>query len=634
MHRVFEKQLALSTAADGTIDLVALKERVCSSYMEFELDRRRADRAHDLMAEELEYANRNLERSANALSVQNSRFEAALNNMSQGLCLFDARQRLVVCNERFTRMFGLPDPACLFEQSLADVIAQSPVVQSGKEFAGFDEYTKLAQRRQSGTLTTQFPDGRIVSIAHEPMPDGGFVQTFEDITARSAAEAKIVHLATHDVLTDLPNRWLLHQRLDRSLGGENSKASCVVLCIDLDRFKSVNDTLGHSAGDALLQSVADRIRRSLRNCDTIARLGGDEFAVVLPGVDYAEVAAEVAQRLVNELSRAFEVEGNTVIIGASIGIAMAPKDGSEPDRLIRNADIALNFAKRRGRNGFQFFAAEMNEWAQCRRALEIDLRRAIERNEFELYYQPMLSLDSGTVCGLEALIRWNSPERGRVSPADFIPLAEDLGLIVEIGEWVLREACRTATSWPPHVKLAVNVSAKQFTNRTLVLTVIDALRSTGLAAERLELEITESVLMENEAVGLALLHELRAIGVGIVMDDFGTGYSSLAYLSHFPFDGVKIDRSFIDGLGRRDDAMAIVRAVAGLCNSLGISSTAEGVETAEQLALVGLERCKQVQGFLFSQPRPAYEIADLLRRLDASPIGVVARIEAAERADP
>jgi diguanylate cyclase (GGDEF)-like protein/PAS domain S-box-containing protein len=436
-----------------------------------------------------------------------------------------------------------------------------------------------------------------------------------DVTERKQAEARIAYMAHHDALTGLPNRVLFHERLADALalvrraGGGPGLA---VHCLDLDHFKSVNDTLGHPVGDLLLKAVAERLGRCVGEEALVARLGGDEFAVIQPIAAGPNAAGELASRLIAVVGAPYEVQGNEVVIGASIGIALAPDDGETADVLLRNADMALYRAKAEGRGASHFFEPEMDRRIQARRSLELDLRKAFVNGEFELFYQPLVNLGSNAVTGFEALLRWRHPERGMVSPAEFIPLAEEIGLIVPLGEWVLREACMQAATWPGDIKVAVNLSPAQFRSRGVVQAVMSALAHSRLLPQRLELEITESVLLGETEANLATLHQLREIGARISMDDFGTGYSSLSYLRSFPFDKIKIDRSFVRELVERPDCVAIVRAVAGLGASLGIATTAEGVETQEQLDRLRREGCTEVQGYLFSPPRPAAEILDLM----------------------
>jgi diguanylate cyclase (GGDEF)-like protein/PAS domain S-box-containing protein len=439
-----------------------------------------------------------------------------------------------------------------------------------------------------------------------------------DVTERKQAEARIAFMAHHDALTGLPNRLMFNERLDDALERlARSDGRLAVLCIDLDHFKSVNDTLGHPIGDLLLRQVAERLGGCLRKSDMVARLGGDEFAVVQTPMASPEEASQLATRLIDVLSRPFELDGHEVVVGASIGIAFAPDDGDSSEMLLRNADMALYRAKSDGRGTSHFFEPEMDRRLQARRLLEIDLRKAFIQNEFELHYQPLVNVRSGQVSGFEALIRWMHPERGMISPVDFIPVAEEIGLIVPIGEWVLGEACRQAATWPGNIHIAVNLSPVQFRSRGIVQAVLAALGTSGLAPHRLEIEITESVLLGETEANIATLHQLRSLGVKIAMDDFGTGYSSLSYLRSFPFDKIKIDRSFVNEMVERPDCVAIVRAVAGLGASLGIATTAEGVETVEQLERIRAEGCTEVQGYLFSAPRPASELAGFI---DAMPV--------------
>jgi diguanylate cyclase (GGDEF)-like protein len=375
----------------------------------------------------------------------------------------------------------------------------------------------------------------------------------------------------------------------------------------------VNDTLGHPVGDALLKLVTDRLRSIVRQSDTVARLGGDEFAIVQSSFNHPEDATRLASRLLRELSAPYEVAGHRVVIGTSIGIAIAPDDGSDPDVLLKSADIALYQAKNDGRHRYRYFEPAMQALMQARREMELDLRIAVSEGQFELYFQPLVNLKQERISGFEALLRWQHPQRGIVSPAEFIPLAEEIGLIVQIGEWVLEEACRRALEWPEALKVAVNVSPLQFRNHDLVRMVTRAVRDSGIDPARLEIEITESVMIQDFDAAVSMLHQLKDLGVSISMDDFGTGYSSLGYLRSFPFDKIKIDQSFIKGLGSRTDCMAIIRAVAGMCDSLGITTTAEGVETLEQLSLLSAEKCTEIQGFVVAKPLPAREVPALIR---------------------
>ena len=440
-----------------------------------------------------------------------------------------------------------------------------------------------------------------------------FLVSVVDITERRKAEARVAYMAHHDALTDLANRVKFHERLRQDLERTRLVNSGVaVLCIDLDLFKNVNDSFGHPVGDRLLRQVAERLTANLSSEDLVARLGGDEFAMILAGHASPNEASDQAAAIIEMLSAPYTIDGLEIVIGASVGIAISPGDGESSEELLRNADMALYRAKSDGGGVYRFFEKEMDRLAQRRRDMEIDLRRALATNEFELHYQPLVDLAQDRIVTFEALLRWKHPVKGMISPADFIPVAEDIGLIVSLGEWVLREACQQAAKWPSGVRVAVNLSPAQFRSRNLTQVVFSSLAQSGLSPTRLELEITESILLEDSDANLSILHQLREFGVRISMDDFGTGYSSLNYLRSFPFDKIKIDRSFIRDLSDRPDSGAIVRAISGLGRSLNISTTAEGVETMDQLDWLRAEGCTEVQGFLFSPARPASEIAALL----------------------
>ncbi|MBI1685039.1 putative bifunctional diguanylate cyclase/phosphodiesterase [Caulobacter hibisci] len=435
----------------------------------------------------------------------------------------------------------------------------------------------------------------------------------EDIAERKRAEAQIARLAHYDPLTELPNRLLFQKDLSDALARAARREDLVAVhCVDLDRFKVVNDTLGHPVGDALLKAAAERLRGCVREGDTVARLGGDEFAVVQTGLTDLTGATRLAARIVEALEAPFDLRGHQVVIGGSVGVAVSPDDGLDSDELLKKADMALYRAKADGKGTFHFFERAMDEQLQARRLLELDLRKALSEGQFELFYQPLFDLEADRVTGCEALLRWRHPERGMVSPGEFIPLAEEIGLIGALGDWVLRAACDEAARWPEHVRLAVNLSPAQFRDRRLAATVVQALAASGLAAERLELEITESVLLQDSAQNTAILHDLKALGVRISMDDFGTGYSSLSYLRSFPFDKIKIDQTFVRDILEDADALAIIKAVLDLGASLGITTTAEGVESEEQLHELRRQGCGEIQGYFISRPKPALEIAALL----------------------
>jgi diguanylate cyclase (GGDEF)-like protein len=545
------------------------------------------------------------------LGQLNKRFDAALANMPQGLCFFNADQELVVCNKRYAELYGLTLEQTQPGTSLRSILQARNargVIQDAEQILG----EVLANAGNPFNAIRELQNGRAVSVHTQPMPDGGWIATHEDVTDRRKADAQIAYLAHHDALTGLPNRLRFQQEMDRALNEVGSDKKLAVLCLDLDRFKAVNDSLGHSFGDMLLQQVARRLKECVRDGDTIARLGGDEFAIINPGIEDPQHAGTLAQRIINRLCDPYDLDGYQAIIGTSVGIAVGPADGQDSVRLLKSADMALYRAKADGRGICRFFQAEMDAWLQRRRALEMDLRKALSNGELELHYQPVLQLTTNEITGFEALLRWNHPQLGRIYPADFIPLAEETNLIGEIGAWVLKQACIEAMTWPSQIRVAVNLSATQFEHRRVALDVVAALSSSHLPANRLEVEITEAVMLRNTDSVVTTLHQLRELGVRISMDDFGTGYSSLSYLRKFPFDKIKIDRCFVQDLETDRNAASIVRAVIGLGAGLGISTNAEGVETKEQLARLRAEGCAEIQGYLLSPPIPSNKIAELL----------------------
>jgi diguanylate cyclase (GGDEF)-like protein len=440
-------------------------------------------------------------------------------------------------------------------------------------------------------------------------------QLEHEIAERKQSEAIVRYMAQHDSLTGLGNRVQFRDHLVRALARiKDSGENLALLFIDLDQFKLINDTLGHRVGDLLLTAVGRRLQHSTRDCDTVARLGGDEFAIIQVAEARAEDTSVLAERIIKAVAQPYQIEGHQLLVSCSIGIAWAPDDGTDPDLLLANADLALYRAKAEARGGYRFFEVEMNARAQARRLLERDLRDALNKGQFELHYQPLYNLNGGGVTGFEALVRWNHPQRGVIPPLEFISLAEEMGLIVPLGRWVLRDACREATRWPADIKLAVNLSPIQFRNGTLLKDFKDALAASGLDPERLELEITETALLDDNKKIMQMLHELRSLGVHICMDDFGTGYSSLSYLRMFPFDKIKIDRSFVRDLPTNSDSSAIVRAIIGLAGNIGMITTVEGVETEEQYAYLKAEGCTEVQGYLISRPMPAGDVLDTLAK--------------------
>jgi diguanylate cyclase (GGDEF)-like protein len=561
-----------------------------------------------------------LEAARGELQRQVTRFDAALTNMSQGLCMFDPDGRLVVSNSRFAEIYRLP-PEQIVPGMTAQQIMALTSARYGLDYAERQgvcaEQEMLLRERRPGSLVEHLSDGRRISVSQRPMPDGGCVVTFDDITDRLAAEEKIEHLARFDPLTDLSNRTSLYERMEDLIGRLQPDETMAVLSLDLDRFKNVNERFGRPVGDDLLRAVADRVRNCVRSEDILARLGGDEFAVVLGSPGTLPDVAALAMRVIEALEAPYDLGGQQVIVGVSIGIAIAPGDGDRPDVLVKNADLALYRAKADGGGVYRFFEFNMDARMQARHAIELDLRKALANSELELFYQPVIDVESGRISGCEALVRWHHPERGLVPPLDFIPIAEETGLIVPLGEWVLKQACAEAARWPKDVSIAVNLSPMQFRSANLMQAVITAIAASGISPRQLELEITETVLLDQTEGAIDTLHQLRRLGIRIAMDDFGTGYSSLSYLRSFPFSKIKIDKSFVRDLESKEDSIAIIRAVVSLGSSLGITTTAEGVETEDQLARLAAEGCNEVQGFLFSRPRPAAEILPMLT--DGSP---------------
>ncbi|MDI1262431.1 MAG: EAL domain-containing protein [bacterium] len=541
-------------------------------------------------------------------------FDTALNNMPHGLCMFRADGRLAVMNHRFSEMMNLSDDLIQRGASAHDIVAACVVSNSISATSGKMILSEI-ENTQAGDVITTDPDasrGRSLSWTFQPMAGGGAVVLVEDITERRNAEARISHLARYDELTALPNRVNFRDEIGRLLaiqqGAEHLSA---LLFVDLDQFKQVNDTLGHPCGDQLLCLVADRMREMLRPEDFVARFGGDEFVVFQQNINSADDAASLARRIVERLSERYKIDNHLVEIGASVGIAMTSR-GVSADTLLKNADMALYRAKADGRGTFCFFRDEMAQVVEARRILELDLRKALANEEFELFYQPLVNVKSGRISTCEALLRWNHPVRGTVSPIDIIPVAEDMGLIVDLGRWILRKACMECMKWPEAVSVAVNFSPQQFHQRDVLSEVRYALEVSGLPANRLEIEITESSLLRNTQLTHDVLSQLHSLGVRISLDDFGTGYSSLSYLHNFPLQKVKIDRSFLEGIDS-DRPLTLLRGVARLSADLGMSVVVEGIETNEQLELVSTDgTVSEVQGYLFSKPVPATRVRQLL----------------------
>jgi len=562
--------------------------------------------------------------------LQNKRFIVALNHLPVGLSMFDAEHRLIACNSVYREIYGVPEalsrPGTAFEDLMLHYVKKEGLDQDRDALEMVGEWTKvhfanLAQGKPFSDVQT-LSNGQVISLKVGPTAEGGWVDVLEDITEQRRQESQIEHMAHHDALTGLPNRIQLREKLKRAIEGTRiADATTIVHFLDLDRFKEINDTLGHPAGDALLKQVADRLSKCVRNTDFVARFGGDEFVVLQISKSPLDEVPALAARLIEVISAPYRLDEHQAIVGASIGIAVAPKTGANVESLLMQADLALYRSKENGRGTYTFFEEEMNTRAHARRELEHDLRLALANGELEVNYQPVVNLESNEISGLEALLRWHHPTRGMISPVEFIPLAEETGLIGPIGEWVLRQACTEATRWPDHVKMAVNLSPVQFKNKNLAEMVCDAVTDAGINPQRLELEITESVLLQDSESTIHALRQIQALGVRIAMDDFGTGYSSLSYLRKFPFDKIKIDRSFVSNLSSgEENSLAIVRAITDLGRALGLAITAEGVETPHQREMVRLEGCTEMQGYLFSAAKPAEEIRRLFLPSASDPV--------------
>ena len=554
------------------------------------------------------------------LARVNQWFEVALNNMARGLSMFDAEQRLIVCNKLYREIYGLPEELTRPGTPLADIVRYHVMRETGRSSPEDIELQRewianhIAElaRGKSFTHTQHLTGGRTILVTNQPLSDGSWVDLQEDITERRQAEEKISWLARHDALTEVPNRFHFHEQLETALQNLQPGDGLAVHWIDLDHFKDVNDDFGHPVGDALLKSIGARLHATVRRPDFVGRLGGDEFAIVQSGVTSKDQAIAFADRMLRTLSEPHQLMGHTVVAAASIGVALAPEQGRTADELLKNADLALYHAKSIGRGAYVLFDPDYGYEKQSRRRLEADLKVALQSQQLELYYQPIRDVKTREVKWCEALMRWHHPQLGLVPPSDFIPLAEETGLIVAMGEWALHQACKDASTWPEQVGVTVNLSASQFCGGALYKTVEAALSRSGLAPNRLELEITESVLLRDDTSTLATLHRLRNKGVRIALDDFGTAFASLSYLRSFPFDTIKIDRSFVRDLPQRADCAAIIEAVASLARKLDMRSVAEGIETSEQLAAVTSSGCDEVQGYLFNRPVTASEISKIL----------------------
>jgi diguanylate cyclase (GGDEF)-like protein len=538
--------------------------------------------------------------------------EVTLENMAHGLAMFDAAQRLTVCNRRYAEMYGLTSEQVRPGASLRSILESRIAVNSGPLTAReyIDKRIEELPCNQPFHAVNQLCDGRVISVSSQPISAGGWVAIHQDITDRRHDDDKVAFMARHDLLTGIANRTYFMERLEEAAARLRRRhMPFTVIMLDLDRFKNVNDSLGHPAGDALLKETTYRLKSTLREIDFLARFGGDEFAIILEaGENQREAATAVANRILDILTAPYNINGNMVSIGTSIGIASAPADGSDPDALMKKADLALYRTKSEGRNGYRFFDERMTVEAEARRLMEAELRGALARNELEVHYQPIIDVKTQKVFGVEALARWRHPTKGYIEPAEFIPLAEETGLIHTLGEFVLQKACTDAMGWPSHIKVAVNISPMQFRKCSLLDIILCVLVETGLAPERLELEITETTLLEEETPHFAVMHRLKNLGISISLDDFGTGYSSLSYLTMFPFDKIKIDRSFTKNLTHRSDCAAIVSAVLALGAGLELATVAEGVETEPQFEMLRAAGVQFAQGYLFGRPCCASEL--------------------------
>ncbi len=566
--------------------------------------------------DELQQQNLALQQRDGELRVQNERFDAALSNMSQGLCMVDSEACIVICNRRFSVMFDLPVSLTTPGSSISNIaliIRQSVLHGEALFLSVVTRQLDLAVQQREGNFFCEGEDGRALEILQRPMQGGGWIATYEDVTERRKTEARVRHMAHYDNLTNLPNRVLMRERMDSALElMHRSGMGLAILFLDLDMFKDVNDTLGHPAGDALLKIVGARLRNCVGREDLVARFGGDEFAVLQVGVNERAQSAALAERIVEVLGVPYEFDGHRVTVTASIGIASAPDNGFDPDQLMKSADLALYRAKASGRATHCFFEPDMEADVQERRALGLELREALTSQDFEVFYQPIVGLWNNQPCGFEALIRWRHRRRGLILPGRFIPLVEEMGLIGLLGNWTLQQACKDCATWPNDLRVSVNLSPLQFNGDNLVGIVEQALSAAGLPPARLELEITESVFLQDNEANIATLFALRALGIRIALDDFGTGYSSLSYLRRFPFDKIKVDRSFVQGMSDDPGALAIVHSIADLAPKLGMRTTAEGIETVQELAQVREAGYNEGQGYYFGRPMRLADISPYL----------------------
>ncbi|MEQ1714588.1 MAG: EAL domain-containing protein [Hyphomicrobium sp.] len=537
---------------------------------------------------------------------QKAMLQGVVQSFPAGICVYDENGRLIICNEYQKKLLEFPDE--LFEASpptFERIVRFN--AQRGEYGAGDTEELvaarlALARKREPHVFERQRPNGSFIEVRGTPLDNGGFVTTYLDITKRKSDEETISRLAHRDPLTGLANRLMFHDRIRQGLARVHRGDTLALLCLDLDRFKSINDTLGHPIGDEVLKRVAKRLEHCVRETDTVARLGGDEFAIIQASPANSAGVATLASRIISQLAEPFKIGENTLEIGASIGIAMAPGDGTDADVLMQNADLALYRVKTEGRGAFAFFEQSLQRQLALRNRLALDLREALQANRFELHYQPIVDIPTMKLSGFEALIRWHHPERGLVPASEFIPVAEECGLIGQIGDWVLKTACRQAATLPDDIWVSVNISPAQLRGHSFVENVQNSLQ--GIQASRIILEITESMLMSDRAGAASLMARLRNIGVRFALDDFGTGFSSLSYLQMFPFDKIKIDRSFMSDAADESRSSSLRKTIVQLGKNLGMTCVAEGVETEHQLNCLRHEGCEEAQGYYFSRPIP------------------------------
>lgn len=545
------------------------------------------------------------------LAAESSLLRVALERLPQGLSIFDADDRLQLANRKFAELWNLPPELLRAGTPFHEIVAHAAGLDEGdqRNYRSEEDMRLDAVRSEWRTL-----DGRVIAVTSQRLAGGEHVALHEDVTVQRMADARAAELEWRDGLTQLPNRRRLRELLAQNLALPGTKGDFALLILDLDRFKPINEAYGQAVGDAILLEVARRLRNCVRETDWVARVGGDEFAIMQLGVAQPGGSTALARRVIDVLSEPYRVGRHVAHIGVSVGAAIAPFDGDEPEKLQQRATLALHQAKSEGRGTLRYFEPVMDADAQKRRELEIDLSNALERGEFRLVYQPQIGIDDGRITGFEALLRWQHPVRGLVPPLEFIPFAEDTGLIVPIGRWVLAEACRAASQWSVPVRVAVNVSPVQFRQGTLYEDVMSALAAANLPPDRLEVEITESAMLHDSAHAIAILTALREQGVKVAMDDFGTGFSSLTTLNAFPFDRIKIDRAFVNDVTRSVKATSIVTTIASLGRSLGMVTTAEGVEEEHQLQALRASGCHEGQGWLFSRPVPGTEVNALLAK--------------------